>query len=97
MYLFCREYYFSEENLPKDFFLRRNMDKEGWITVALLSSFNRVKSLSQDAEMIVQVTFTSSLVCCRKSSKLKLVSACYIKNYCFSSYKCNYVNDCSRW
>jgi hypothetical protein len=37
------EYYFSVDNLLKDFFLRRQMDSDGWIPVELLASFRRVR------------------------------------------------------
>lgn len=42
------EYYFSEENLNRDFFLRRKMDPEGFIPVPLIASFHRVQALSTD-------------------------------------------------
>lgn len=50
-----REYYFSEINLQKDFFLRRKMDKEGWIPISLIASFHRVQQLTQDVQMIIEV------------------------------------------
>lgn len=37
------DYYFSDENLSKDFFLRQNMDVEGWVPLDLILSFKRVK------------------------------------------------------
>jgi hypothetical protein len=49
------EYYFSRENLQKDFFLRRKMDSEGYLPVTLVASFNRVRSLTNDVTFIVQV------------------------------------------
>ena len=53
--LFFSEYYFSRENLQKDFFLRRKMDSEGYLPVTLVASFNRVRSLTNDVTFIVQV------------------------------------------
>lgn len=41
------EYYFSDENLFKDFFLRQNMDFEGWVPLDLILSFKRVKIITQ--------------------------------------------------
>lgn len=47
------EYYFSDENLENDFFLRKKMDILGYIPLSVITSFNRVKSLSQDFDLIV--------------------------------------------
>lgn len=47
------EYYFSPENLDTDIYLRRKMDAQGYIPLSSIASFNRVKSLSQEAELIV--------------------------------------------
>lgn len=47
------EYYFSPENLDTDIYLRRKMDAQGYIPLSSIASFNRVKSLSQDSELIV--------------------------------------------
>jgi len=53
-----REYYFSNENLIKDFFLRRQMDADGWIAVELLASFRRVRihTGSVNTQLIVDVS-----------------------------------------
>jgi hypothetical protein len=47
------EYYFSIENLEKDLFLRKKMDILGYIPLSVISSFNRVKSLSSNFSLIV--------------------------------------------
>lgn len=39
------EYYFSVDNLTRDFFLRRNMDENGWITITLIASFRRLSNV----------------------------------------------------
>ena len=57
-----REYYFSEENLQKDVFLRRKMDSEGFLPVTLVASFNRVRSLTNDVSFIVQAVQDSEIV-----------------------------------
>ncbi|MQM11472.1 hypothetical protein Taro_044379 [Colocasia esculenta] len=36
------DYYFSPGNLCKDIYLRQNMDEEGWVSISLIASFNRV-------------------------------------------------------
>uniref|UniRef100_A0A1I7U371 La-related protein 1 n=1 Tax=Caenorhabditis tropicalis TaxID=1561998 RepID=A0A1I7U371_9PELO len=46
------EYYFSEDNLQKDFFLRRKMSPEGFLPVVLIASFPRVRSLTEDLSLI---------------------------------------------
>ncbi|KAK0416859.1 hypothetical protein QR680_012721 [Steinernema hermaphroditum] len=46
------EYYFSKDNLQKDFFLRRKMDSEGFLPLSLIASFPRVRSLTADLDLI---------------------------------------------
>lgn len=59
------EYYFSFENLMKDFFLRRKMDAEGFLPVKLIASFHRVQALSTDVAVV-----TSAI---EESEELELV------------------------
>lgn len=47
-----REYYFSSDNLQKDFFLRRKMDNDGYLPLSLIASFPRVRSLTTDLNLI---------------------------------------------
>ncbi|XP_058811670.1 la-related protein 1 [Topomyia yanbarensis] len=47
------EYYFSEENLKRDFYLRRKMDPEGYLPVTLIASFHRVQALTLDLNTII--------------------------------------------
>lgn len=56
------EYYFSEENLQRDFFLRRRMDEEGYLPVSLIASFHRVKTLTTSVEMVIEALQTSEQV-----------------------------------
>jgi hypothetical protein len=50
-------YYFSPENLYRDDFLRGQMDPtEGWLPLQLLATFNRLRSLSADVNVIAEVT-----------------------------------------
>ncbi|CAD6185861.1 unnamed protein product [Caenorhabditis auriculariae] len=48
------EYYFSDDNLQKDFFLRRKMNKDGFLPISLIASFPRVRSLTQDLVLICE-------------------------------------------
>ncbi|XP_031554953.1 la-related protein 1B-like [Actinia tenebrosa] len=56
------EYYFSEENLRKDFFLRKQMDDDGFIPIALIASFYRVQALTQDPNQIQEAMKDSEVV-----------------------------------
>jgi la-related protein 1 len=48
------EYYFSDENLVKDIFLRNQMDDQGFVHVSVIARFNRVRHLSIDQEFILE-------------------------------------------
>lgn len=49
-------YYFSTENLLRDEFLRNHMHpEEGWISIHLLSTFNRLRHLTTDVRLITEV------------------------------------------
>lgn len=56
------EYYFSVENLVKDCFLRSHMDNEGWVKIDTISSFNRIKTLSTDLDLIKEVMSLSAFL-----------------------------------
>ncbi|CAG9828662.1 unnamed protein product [Diabrotica balteata] len=53
------EYYFSEDNLNRDFFLRRKMDSEGYLPVTLIASFHRVQALTNNVTLIVDAISSS--------------------------------------
>ncbi|XP_018578792.1 la-related protein 1B isoform X1 [Anoplophora glabripennis] len=53
------EYYFSEDNLNRDFFLRRKMDPEGYLPVTLIASFHRVQALTNNVSLIVDAISSS--------------------------------------
>jgi la-related protein 1 len=40
------EFYFSDSNMERDFYLRRQMTSEGYVPLILLSGFARVRSLA---------------------------------------------------
>lgn len=56
------EYYFSVENLCKDIFLRSKMDANGWISLAVIGAFNRVRMLAPDPLLIVEALKDSTIV-----------------------------------
>jgi len=48
-------YYFSAENLCRDEFLRGHMDQhEGWLHIQLIASFNRLRSLTMDVNLVAE-------------------------------------------
>lgn len=56
------EYYFSEDNLQGDFFLRRKMDDQGFLPISLIASFHRVQALTQDVSLVVESLANSAAV-----------------------------------
>lgn len=50
------EYYFGDINLPRDKFLQEKLkdkeNEEGWITLEVLLTFNRLANLSKDPEVV---------------------------------------------
>ncbi|KAL1114913.1 hypothetical protein AAG570_007737 [Ranatra chinensis] len=47
------EYYFCEENLMRDLFMRRKMDENGYLPVKLIANFHRVRGLTTDLNKII--------------------------------------------
>ena len=60
--ILCSEYYFSAENLQKDFFLRRKMNPEGYLPITLIASFPRVRTLTEDLQVIIEALRCSDKV-----------------------------------
>ncbi|KAL1493377.1 hypothetical protein ABEB36_011442 [Hypothenemus hampei] len=56
------EYYFSEDNLNRDFFLRRKMDSEGYLPVTLIASFHRVQALTNNITLIIEAISSSDKI-----------------------------------
>ncbi|KAE8138403.1 hypothetical protein BDV38DRAFT_70968 [Aspergillus pseudotamarii] len=50
------EYYFSVDNLCKDLFLRRHMDSQGYVPLAFIAGFKRIKTLTEDFELLRHVS-----------------------------------------
>ncbi|OAX79603.1 hypothetical protein ACJ72_06076 [Emergomyces africanus] len=46
------EYYFSVDNLCKDLFLRKHMDSQGYVLLSFIAGFKRIKSLTEDMELL---------------------------------------------
>ncbi|XP_050227895.1 la-related protein 1C-like [Mercurialis annua] len=56
------EYYFSNENLIKDTFLRQKMDDQGWVPIKLIASFKKVSNLSDNMQLILDSVRSSHVV-----------------------------------
>ncbi|PKA66366.1 hypothetical protein AXF42_Ash007063 [Apostasia shenzhenica] len=56
------EYYFSPANLCKDPFLRLQMDEHGWVPIALIATFNKVKGITNNIPVILDALRSSEIV-----------------------------------
>lgn len=56
------EYYFSNENLVKDTYLRQNMDEQGWVPVSLIAGFKKVLYLTDNIQLILDAMRASTKV-----------------------------------
>ncbi len=58
------EWYFSDENLLKDSFLMKhiNRNKQGYVSMKLVASFRKVKSLTKDWRVVLESVRQSSLL-----------------------------------
>ncbi|KAM4052248.1 la-related protein 1B isoform 1-T3 [Anomaloglossus baeobatrachus] len=56
------EYYFSLQNLERDFFLRRKMDSQGFLPLSLIAGFHRVQCLTTDITLICEALKDSTEV-----------------------------------
>ncbi|GMT28522.1 hypothetical protein PFISCL1PPCAC_19819, partial [Pristionchus fissidentatus] len=68
------EYYFGNINLPRDKFLQEKMKSdEGWIPLAIMTTFNRLKVLCEDVEKIAEaVSSVPSDILQLSEDKLKI-------------------------
>ncbi|XP_017214818.1 la-related protein 1C isoform X2 [Daucus carota subsp. sativus] len=56
------DYYFSDDNLVKDEFLRSKMDEQGWVNISVIANFRRVLSLTSNVQLILDALGTSTVV-----------------------------------
>ncbi|KAL3641014.1 hypothetical protein CASFOL_015982 [Castilleja foliolosa] len=56
------DYYFSDDNLAKDNYLRTKMDDNGWVPITLIAKFHRVEKLTKDVQVIVDAMRHSTVV-----------------------------------
>ncbi|CAH8258304.1 unnamed protein product [Arabidopsis lyrata] len=60
--VFQIDYYFSDENLAKDNYLRSQMDNQGWVNIFIIAEFPRIKSMTNDIEFILRSMRSSATV-----------------------------------
>jgi hypothetical protein len=51
----CLEYYFSEENLNKDYYIRSRMNDDGYIDAYEIVNFNKMKNRGVNVEKIQEI------------------------------------------
>ncbi|KAI8017601.1 La-related protein 1C [Camellia lanceoleosa] len=56
------EYYFSNENLIKDVYLRQNMDEHGWVSIDLIAGFKKVMDMTDNVQLILDAVCASDVV-----------------------------------
>uniref|UniRef100_A0A0D9W1M7 HTH La-type RNA-binding domain-containing protein n=1 Tax=Leersia perrieri TaxID=77586 RepID=A0A0D9W1M7_9ORYZ len=56
------EFYFSKDNLCSDVYLRKNMDDQGWVDIALIAGFKKVKASTDDLQYIKDTIQSSSIL-----------------------------------
>ena len=58
------EFYFGDSNLPRDKFLQAEIakDKEGWVSLPTILSFNRMKALTTDKSLVLEALKESGLI-----------------------------------
>ncbi|KAI8000591.1 La-related protein 6A [Camellia lanceoleosa] len=67
------EYYFSDENLPNDKFLMNYVTKdvEGFVPIAVIASFRKMKRLTHNSSLIVAALKQSSFLVVSSNSKVR--------------------------
>ncbi|KAI1736519.1 hypothetical protein F4680DRAFT_255922 [Xylaria scruposa] len=56
------EYYFSIENCVKDWYLRKHMDSQGFVPIHFIASFNRMRELLVDHNILHQACLASAVL-----------------------------------
>ncbi|GAB6026010.1 hypothetical protein CHUAL_011973 [Chamberlinius hualienensis] len=67
------EYYFSRENLQRDFFLRRQMDAEGYIGLNVIATFTLIKCLTSNIAELLEAVHQSTELEVFEDSKVRTV------------------------
>ncbi|CAH8389245.1 unnamed protein product [Eruca vesicaria subsp. sativa] len=56
------QYYFSEDNLPNDVYLRKRMNDEGFVHIEFIAGFNKLKALTSNVQLILDSLRDSYIV-----------------------------------
>ncbi|KAL8231695.1 hypothetical protein R6Q57_001473 [Mikania cordata] len=56
------DYYFSNDNLVKDTYLRENMNEHGWVPISLIAGFKKVLYLTDNIQLILDAMRASAVV-----------------------------------
>jgi len=56
------EFYFSDDNLCKDVYLRSHMDAAGWTSLDLIANFNQVRKFRASVDSIIEALDGSTIV-----------------------------------
>ncbi|XP_072977648.1 la-related protein 1A-like [Typha angustifolia] len=56
------EYYFSDQNLQQDNYLRSLLDEQGWVSISKIADFPRMKRMTNDIPLILDALRSSSLI-----------------------------------
>lgn len=56
------EFYFSQQNLQGDFFLRSKMDSKGWVDIPLVARFKRVQAITSDLKIVKDALLWSQVL-----------------------------------
>ncbi|KAJ4883879.1 hypothetical protein Rs2_33972 [Raphanus sativus] len=56
------EYYFSDENLVRDDYLKSLMDNQGWVDVFFIAEFRRIRGMTDDIDLILRSMGSSTTV-----------------------------------
>jgi len=56
------DYYFSVDNLSKDIYLRKHMNRQGWVLLKYVAGFKRIQALTQSYELIVSACLVSDVI-----------------------------------
>eukprot|EP00457_Paulinella_chromatophora_P001045 gb/GEZN01001047.1/.p1 GENE.gb/GEZN01001047.1/~~gb/GEZN01001047.1/.p1 ORF type:complete len:803 (-),score=146.07 gb/GEZN01001047.1/:854-3262(-) len=69
------EWYFSQQNLASDYYLTGKMDENKYVPVEVIAGFPKVKALSEDRQIIIEVMKTcNNLALDETASKVKPVA-----------------------
>ena len=71
------EYYFSTENLCRDMYLRGMMDHDGYVKLAEICKFNRIRSFGAPPLMILEAVSSSNVVSLLESPAVRAAKGSY--------------------